>query len=157
MAYNVIGLIFSLPTNQRAEYILTTMNEELLAASVWLAVRRLVFATDQCSANPSLQCSSPPSYFNNTGGISKGIITSILPLRKADRLQVQKRTGCQSVSLYCATNIISQLMFAFTGINRFISMESLWRQFKNLKTTRDVYLCLDLSIHGNHTSIQSIW
>jgi hypothetical protein len=49
LAYNVIGLIFSVPTNQRAEYILTTMNEELLAASVWLAVRRLVLATVQCN------------------------------------------------------------------------------------------------------------
>jgi hypothetical protein len=68
------------------------MNEELFSASVWLAVRRLVLATDLCSANPSLQCSSRlPSYFNNTGGTSKGIITSI----KADRLQEQKRTASQ--------------------------------------------------------------
>jgi hypothetical protein len=70
------------------------MNEELLAANVWLAVRRLVLASVQYSAKPSLQCCSrTPCYFNNTGGISKGIITSILPLRNADKLQVQKRTG----------------------------------------------------------------
>ncbi len=47
-------------------------------------------------------------------------ITSILPLRKADRLQEQK-TYLQSVSRYCANNIISQLIFAFTGRDRFIS------------------------------------
>jgi hypothetical protein len=70
------------------------MNEELLAASVVGGM--LVLAAVQCSANPSLQCSSrPPSYFNNTGDILKGIITSILPLRKADILQEQKRAGCQ--------------------------------------------------------------
>jgi hypothetical protein len=62
----------------------------------------------------------------------------------------------KSVSLYCATNIISQLMFAFTGSNRFISMESLWRHFTNSKTARDAYLCLDLSIHGNRTSIHLV-
>jgi hypothetical protein len=31
---NVSGLILSVPTNQRPEYILTTMNEELLTASI---------------------------------------------------------------------------------------------------------------------------
>ncbi len=45
--------------------------------------------------NLSLQCSiRPPSYFNNTGGNSKGITTSILPLKMAVSF------------LYCATNII---------------------------------------------------
>ncbi len=32
--------------------------------------------------------------FNNTVDTSKGIMTSILTLEKADRLQEQKRTGC---------------------------------------------------------------
>ncbi len=36
LAYNVIGLISSVPTDQKAEYILTTMNVKLLAASVLL-------------------------------------------------------------------------------------------------------------------------
>ncbi len=36
LAYNVIGLISSVPTNQKPEYILTTMNVKLLAASVLL-------------------------------------------------------------------------------------------------------------------------
>jgi hypothetical protein len=36
----------------------------------------------QCEANPSLQCTrTQPSYFNNTGGTSKRIMTSILPLK----------------------------------------------------------------------------
>jgi hypothetical protein len=39
--------------------------------------------------------SRPQSYFNNTGGTSKGIMTSVLPLRneKADILLEQKRSG----------------------------------------------------------------
>jgi hypothetical protein len=37
-------------------------------------------------------------------------------------------------------NIISQLVFTFAGRNSFISMESLWRHFKNSKTTHDAYL-----------------
>ncbi len=36
LAYNVIVLILSVTTNQRVESILTTMNEELLAASALL-------------------------------------------------------------------------------------------------------------------------
>ncbi len=36
LAYNVTGLISSVPTNQKAKYILTTMNVKLLAASVLL-------------------------------------------------------------------------------------------------------------------------
>jgi hypothetical protein len=44
--------------------------------------------------------------------------------KKADRLQKAYR---QTVSLNYANNIISQLMFAFAGRNRFISMKSLWR------------------------------
>jgi hypothetical protein len=78
-------------------------------------------ATDQCSANPSLQCSSrPPSYFNNTGGISKGIITSILLLRKAEGLQEQKFTGSQFHYIAPLTVSANLHMFAFTGRNRFI-------------------------------------
>jgi hypothetical protein len=50
--------------------------------------------------------------------------------------------------------IISQLVFAFTGRNRFISIENVWSPYKNSKTTRrDAYLGLDLSIHV----AQSIW
>jgi hypothetical protein len=69
------------------------MNEELLAASVLFVQSGAllvsyyygfinIFSTFQCSAKPSLQCTSrPPSYFNNTGGTSKGIMTSILLLK----------------------------------------------------------------------------
>jgi hypothetical protein len=82
------------------------MNEELLAAIVsnlYLSGALLVshngfinfFAIVKCLANPSLQCTSrPPSYFNNTGGISKGIMTSILPLKMPTDYE-QKRTGSQ--------------------------------------------------------------
>jgi hypothetical protein len=44
----------------------------------------------------SLQCASrPPSYFRNTGGASKGIMTTDSAFEKADRLLEQKRTGSQ--------------------------------------------------------------
>ncbi len=46
--------------------------------------------------------------------------TSIQPLKRPTDYQ-------QSVSPNYGPNIISQLMFAFTGRNRFISMKSLWR------------------------------
>jgi hypothetical protein len=36
-------------------------------------------------------------------------------------------------------------MFAFTGKNRFISIENGWSPYKNSKTTRDAYLDQDLS------------
>jgi hypothetical protein len=70
------------------------MNEELLATSALFVQSGAIlvshngfinfFAIVQCEANPpSLQCiSRPPSYFNNTGGTSKGIMTSILPLKR---------------------------------------------------------------------------
>jgi hypothetical protein len=85
------------------------MNEELLA-----------FIGQK--ANPSLQCTSrPPSYFNNTGATTMGIITSILALK---RLTDYYRTKAyrQSVSLYCSTNILSQLVFVFTASNMFFSI-----------------------------------
>ncbi len=47
-------------------------------------------------------------------------------------------------------NIISQLMFAFTERNRSISMESLWRHFKNSKTTRNA---IHPSIHTYQKSL----
>jgi hypothetical protein len=47
-------------------------------------------------------------------------------------------------------------MFAFTGGNRFISMESVWKHFKNSKTIRDTYLCLHLSIHIRNNSIHLV-
>ncbi len=47
-------------------------------------------------------------------------------------------------------------MSAFTGRNRFVSMKSLWRHFKNSKTTRNAYLCLDLSIHFKNILIHLI-
>ncbi len=87
----VCGLISSVPTE--AEYILKMMNEELLAGSALLVQSGVLlvshigfinfFAIVQCKASPSLQCTSrPPSYFNNTGGTSKGIMVSILPLKR---------------------------------------------------------------------------
>ncbi len=59
----------------------------------------------------------------------------------------------QSVSLSWANNITSQLMFAFTGWNRFISIENAWHTLQNSKTTHDAYLGLDLSIYVNQSSI----
>jgi hypothetical protein len=58
------------------------MNEELLATSVLFVQSGALlashngfinfFAIVQCQANPNLQCtSSPPTYFNKTGGTSK--------------------------------------------------------------------------------------
>jgi hypothetical protein len=69
-------------------------NEELLAASpywfkvaptYWSVIMVYInfFAIVQCKTNPSQQWTSrPPSYFNNTGGTAKGIMTSILPLKR---------------------------------------------------------------------------
>jgi hypothetical protein len=45
---------------------------------------------------------------------------------------------------------------AFTGRNRFISIENIWSPYKNSKTTRDAYLGLDLSIHVNHSAIHLV-
>ncbi len=65
--------------------------------------------------------------------LQRELETSIQPL-KCQQFTWTKAYR-QSVSLNCATNIISQLMFAFTGRNRFISMESLWRHLKTQKLT----------------------
>jgi hypothetical protein len=82
----------------KARYILATMNVELLVARalliqsgalLWSVIIVLVnfFPTVQCEANPSLQCTSrPPSYFNSTGGSSKGIVNLKSAFEKADRL-----------------------------------------------------------------------
>jgi hypothetical protein len=35
-------------------------------------------------------------------------------------------------------------------------LKSLWKHFKNSKTTRDAYLGQDLSIHVNHSSIHLV-
>jgi hypothetical protein len=35
-------------------------------------------------------------------------------------------------------------------------MESLWRHFKNLKTTRDAYLCLHLLVYIKNSSIHLV-
>jgi hypothetical protein len=89
----------------------------------------------------SLQCTSRlPSYFNNTGGTSKGIMTSFLPLKRPTDYffffnylleltalrQIttveQKRTVSQFhyIARICATTyIISQLVSAFTARNMF--------------------------------------
>ncbi len=89
-----------------AEYILTTMNKELLAATALLVQSDAslishigvinFFAAVQCLANQNLQCTSRPcSYFNNTGGTRKGIYDLNSVFEKADRLLEQKRTGSQ--------------------------------------------------------------
>jgi hypothetical protein len=86
-------------------------------ACVWPAVHLLALATVPYYLNRSLQCTSrSPSYFNNTGSTLKEIMCSILPLkyRQFPRTKAYRRP----VSLYCATNIISQLVFAFIGRNR---------------------------------------
>jgi hypothetical protein len=64
--------------------------------------------------------------YKSKGGTLNGIGNLNSAVEKADRLVEQKLSGSQ-FSLNCVTNIISQLMFAFTGRNtgRFISMESL--------------------------------
>jgi hypothetical protein len=54
------------------------------------------------------------------------------------------------------TNIISQLVLAFSGRNRFISTETDWSPYKKSKTTRDAYLGKDLSIHVNHGPIHLV-
>jgi hypothetical protein len=86
------------------------MNEELFAASVLFVQSGTLINQSQMVLStvlPSLQCTSrPPSYFNNTGGTSKGIMTTILPLsREITRTKAYQ----QSVSLYCATNIIKPI------------------------------------------------
>jgi hypothetical protein len=49
----------------------------------------------------------------------------------------------QSVSPYCATNIISQLMFAFTGRNSFISMKASGNTLKIQKPPATlIYACI---------------
>jgi hypothetical protein len=79
----VSGLISSVPTE--AEYILKMMNVELLAGSA-LLVQSGALLVSQIGFNnffASLQCTiRQPSYFNNTGGTSKGIMVSILPLKR---------------------------------------------------------------------------
>ncbi len=109
-------------------------------ACVWPAVRRLV---------QYLQLSNVKPTRDIIGDTSKGIGNLIL--WNADSLLEQKLT----VSLNCANNIISQLVFAFTGRNRFILM-GLWRQFKNSKTNLDANLCLHLSMHIKNISIHLV-
>ncbi len=65
---------------------------------------------------------------------------------KVDRLSEQND---------CANNIISQLMFAFTGRNRFISMESLWRHFKNSKPPATIIQAISYPYISKIS--QSIW
>jgi hypothetical protein len=80
----------------------------------WYLQLSNVKPTQVCSAEAGRQVISTTLAASQ---ISKGIITSILPLIKADRLQEQKRTASQ-FHYACATDIISQLMFAFTGRNK---------------------------------------
>jgi hypothetical protein len=83
-----------------------------------------------------------PTQVSN-GGTSKGIGNLNSVIEKADRLLELKLTSSQFHQIAPLTLLaISQLMFAFTGRNMFISMKSLWRHFKNSKTTRNAYLCL---------------
>jgi hypothetical protein len=64
------------------------MNEELLASIALLFQSGALLVSHNGFINfcpmlshPSLQCTGrTPGYFNNTGGTSKGIMTSILPL-----------------------------------------------------------------------------
>ncbi len=91
--------------------------------------------------------------YKNNGGTSTGIRPQF-SLWKGQQI-TRTEAYRQTLSPNCANNIIRQLMFSFTGRNRFISMESLWRHFKNWKTTRDAYLCLHLSAYIKIA--QSIW
>jgi len=84
-----------------------------------------------------------PTQLTN-GGTSKRIGTLIQPLK--GRQITKPKTFRQPVSLNCDNKIMSQLMFAFTGRNRFKSMESLWRSFKNSITTREVSVSVSISI-----------
>jgi hypothetical protein len=97
----------------------------------WLATRRKY-----------LQLSNvKPTQLTN-GGTSKRIGTLIQPLK--GRHITKPKAYRQPVSLNCANKIMSQLIFAFTGRNRFNSMESLWRPFKNSKTTREVSVSISI-------------
>jgi hypothetical protein len=61
------------------------MNVTLLAASALLVQSGalLVFFNFFAIANPRLhRTSRPPIYFNNTGGTSMEVMTSILPLKR---------------------------------------------------------------------------
>ena len=53
-------------------------------------------------------------YLNNTDSTSKGIMTSILPLKKADRLLKQKHTGSQFHYIAPLT-LYANLFFLFSG------------------------------------------
>ncbi len=113
---NVSGLILSLPTikGSKAGYILTTMNEKMVVpgvlfvkvASYWSVIMVLSTFLQLSNVKPTRVCSAParpPSYFNNTGGTSKGIMTSILPLKMSTDYGNRTKAYRQSVSLYCAT------------------------------------------------------
>ncbi len=87
---NVSCLFLSVPPHlSKAEYILTTMNVKLLAASALsvqsgalLVIYQLFFAIVQCK--PTQVCSAPACrQVTVFGGTSKGIMTSILPLKRA--------------------------------------------------------------------------
>jgi hypothetical protein len=60
----------------------------------------------------------------------KELETSIQPLKRPTDYYSRTKAYWQSFSLNCATNTTSQLMFAFSGRNGFISMENLWRRLK---------------------------
>ncbi len=76
----------------------------LAKSGVWLAVRRKY-----------LQLSNGKPTLLTNGGTSKRIGTLIQPLK--GRHITRPKAHRQPVSLNCANNIMSQLMFAFTGIN----------------------------------------
>jgi hypothetical protein len=109
-------------------------------SGVWLAVRRKY-----------LQLSNGKPTLLTNGGTSKRIGTLVQPLK--GRHITKPKAYRQPVSLNCANNIMSQLMFAFTGRNRFNSIESLWRPFQNSKTTHEVFLCLHLTVYVKNSSI----
>jgi hypothetical protein len=91
----------------------------------------------------SLKLSNDKPTQVSNGGTSKRTGTSIQALKRPTDYRTKTKAYRQSVSLNCANNIISQLMFAFTGRNRFNSMESLWRPFKNQKPpAKLIYACI---------------
>jgi hypothetical protein len=91
------------------------MNVKLLAASALLVQNGALLVSHNCFINffamrdnlgvkkgncpmsrqPKSAASRPPSYFNSTGGTSKGIVNLNSVFENADRLLEQRRTGSQ--------------------------------------------------------------
>ncbi len=90
---DVSDLILSDPTKRKAEYILITMNEELLAASALFVQSGALLVSHNGFINflqfsnvkPTQVCSAPAGHLVISTTLvapEKGIVTSILPLKR---------------------------------------------------------------------------